>query len=804
MALYSYLWALLCRNQRVPKMKKLILLFAFVVGLGLSAMAQYCTPPHANSCDVDILIPSLGMQRASTFAPALPTACASTTTLYYAISGRPQDTLRLTEGVADTLLLTTTVEPGYDYSLWIDYNRNGVFEASEWTDLGRNLAANTAVRVRLLAPFGSAGATKARLRTRGANFGNDATDACTNFGTGVSYDFGVTIAGGVQCAGPLSSVNITGLAASVCAGDTVTLAFDGQLTSGGYTFLWQTSTDNGASWNPAVGASNSTSFRFPVAQFTAGTQFRLQVACAAAAGSEVNSAASTLTIKSANQCYCEPVHSAGCFETELLATLSAAGWAPVLPTVCTGFPSAYDLRSGDTLRLQQGVTATINGTTGDDDVSVSLWIDYNQNGQYEVGEYHDLTRLGGAGATRRAFTANIQVPANALAGYTSARVRTRISDLNGATDPCTSFGSGNSYDFSVLVSAGLPCTGTSVATITSTANLLCANNSTRLNATNYTPAVGLRGQWQSSTDNGTSWVALGGLDSLSFYNLSGARLNGQQLQVRFVLTCQGGSPGVSNVITLDPQTPTLCVCTPSNGTCIAADLTTQIFSVNQGFNLTLPTACTSAPNTGYFPIYGSRQDTLLVTIGQPFTFEWLPGGAETFSGSLYIDFNANGVFEPSEWTDLGRQVAGGTVSRAAVSVPATASGVVRGRFRTRYAPANVNINNDTSACTTYGSGHTYDFAVQFTTLTTLAQQSAASLKVYPNPGNGTFNLELPVAWQASNVVRIYDLAGKVVATPALSQLTDNVAQLKTNLPAGTYQLMVSTASGSFSRRLVVR
>ncbi len=78
-------------------------------------------------------------------------------------------------------------------SVWIDYDRNGVFDASEWI---QPYTAATSGTISVLIPANaSPGLTGMRVRSRNAGNANTATDACTGFGSGSTHDYAITIVG---------------------------------------------------------------------------------------------------------------------------------------------------------------------------------------------------------------------------------------------------------------------------------------------------------------------------------------------------------------------------------------------------------------------------------------------------------------------------------------------------------------------------------------------------------------------------------------------------------------------------------
>ena len=98
--------------------------------------------------------------------------------------------------------LTTNVLRGNTYTLsldasssitsvWIDYNRNGSFETSEWTQVWTDASTGS---VSITIPSNAkVGATKMRIRSRGSLNPNGSSDACSIFYSGVSQDYTITI-----------------------------------------------------------------------------------------------------------------------------------------------------------------------------------------------------------------------------------------------------------------------------------------------------------------------------------------------------------------------------------------------------------------------------------------------------------------------------------------------------------------------------------------------------------------------------------------------------------------------------------
>jgi hypothetical protein len=106
--------------------------------------------------------------------------------------------LTTTVNIGQTYPLTVTIDPLGIYSLttasvWIDFNRNGVYEVSEWFNAGINIPSGTSNTVNITIPVNALpGLTGMRIRTRG-NTLNNATYGCTYMGSGESEDYQVNI-----------------------------------------------------------------------------------------------------------------------------------------------------------------------------------------------------------------------------------------------------------------------------------------------------------------------------------------------------------------------------------------------------------------------------------------------------------------------------------------------------------------------------------------------------------------------------------------------------------------------------------
>jgi hypothetical protein len=84
-------------------------------------------------------------------------------------------------------------------SVWIDYNRDAVFQTTEHTQLWTSASSGT---VNITIPSNAIGGDVAmRVRTRGTGSPNGSTDACTAFFSGTTEDYTISIIGVADATG---------------------------------------------------------------------------------------------------------------------------------------------------------------------------------------------------------------------------------------------------------------------------------------------------------------------------------------------------------------------------------------------------------------------------------------------------------------------------------------------------------------------------------------------------------------------------------------------------------------------------
>ena len=119
---------------------------------------------------------------------------------------------------------------------------------------------------------------------------------------------------------------------------------------------------------------------------------------------------------------------------------------------------------------------------------------------------------------------------------------------------------------------------------------------------------------------------------------------------------------------------------------------------------------------------------------------------------------------------------------------------------------------------TYSTANTYNVCVTVTNdcgsdtdcesvtvdvLTGITEATLGSLLLYPNPSDGTFNLEISDHEGLANI-NVLDMAGRVVFTQTVSMTSNFKKTFSLNVAEGTYVLQLQTARGIVIRKLEIR
>ena len=171
----------------------------------------YCTPAYTNGTADGDLISNIVIQGTSLSNNSGSTPGGASYTYY---TGQPNYTAELQAGNSYDVEVTVGTFGNQNIAVWIDYNDNGAFEASE--RVGFTTAAiageGTATFTITLACNPPLGTHRMRVRDVFASAGNT-IDPCTLYGYGETEDYDVTVTSAVACPQP-SNLAVTSLTSS--------------------------------------------------------------------------------------------------------------------------------------------------------------------------------------------------------------------------------------------------------------------------------------------------------------------------------------------------------------------------------------------------------------------------------------------------------------------------------------------------------------------------------------------------------------------------------------------------------------
>ncbi|MFM7672862.1 MAG: GEVED domain-containing protein [Bacteroidota bacterium] len=395
---------------------------------------------------------------------------------------------------------------------------------------------------------------------------------------------------GGPCSGTPVPGNTLSTLSTACAGTNFTLSLQNCIPGTGVTYQWQSAASAAGPWTDIAGANASTLLR----NHSASTFYRCNVTCGGNTGS---STPVQVALTPASACYCIPGAS-NCTDNDVitrvrLSTLDNSSTCSVGPPA--GYTSYTTSVAAPIVYSGAANPITVNTPTVWSE-NVSVWIDYNQNGQFDAAEYTNVGSNAGNGGV---ITNNIAIPSSALTGVTRMRVRVRFgTGALTSAQACFAYTWGETEDYNVNIQ---PCVTGVFTTQPASTSITCGNN-----ATFSVAAAGslLTYTWQYRTSATAVWndVANGGLFSgatTSTLTLTGVpgTYNGYQ----FRALMRGGCTAVdfSSAATLtvnqivpvvNPASATICT-----GTVQALSLTnsvsapvTGVFAATSGLPLSIP------------------------------------------------------------------------------------------------------------------------------------------------------------------------------------------------------------------------
>jgi hypothetical protein len=505
-----------------------------------------------------------------------------------------------------------------------------------------------------------------------------------------------------------------------CPGQNINLSLNGASVGSGLTYQWQSSATSGGPWTNIAGATNG---GFSTTQSTP-TYYRCEVICSA--GTPSYSAQVFVDMNSFLNCYCnsaatvptadEEIYNVtlnGASTDAMYATTNAcANIAPGPGSILGGYSNFKTLPALTTVTTGQSVAFSVVQDECDGPTyfanGIGIWIDFDHNGSFaDPGEAVFIEQTTATGP--RTVNGTITIPITAMTGNTVMRVI--CAEGYSATSwtpiaPCLTYGYGETEDYLINIIAATPCAGTPDAgDALASASTVCPSAPVNLSLDSATVASGISYQWLSAPSASGPWTAITGANNSTYSAIISA-----DTYFACVLTCASSSASDTSTSVLVLSTPFFqCYCNTVNAGGAGSLMDNVAFGNggssfwNNNTSTTQPTASPyySAFTTGPDVIQGMDY-TMGVTIQAPLIYT----GAIV---SVWIDYDHSGSYEPTEWTQVGTNIASNTTGTVNITIPMTAmTGNTGMRVRSRGA---FNTNGPGDACTNMGSGETEDYVI---------------------------------------------------------------------------------------------
>ncbi|MEI8136874.1 MAG: GEVED domain-containing protein, partial [Bacteroidota bacterium] len=521
------------------------------------------------------------------------------------------------------------------------------------------------------------------------------------------------------CAGA-PSAGIVSPSSSICPNTTAVITNTSSNSFTGITYQWWQAPSAIGPWTNVTTGSGFNTQVLTTASLSTLTFYQLVITCTNSAQSASTAVTSVNPNNPANLCYCVlNLGGSGCTGDNItnvsIINTTFNNNSNCNTNATNGTYTQFPPSPSTTATLSAGVSYSLSVTTTANNIE-SVWIDFDQNGIYDPSEH---TQICLTSVPNIATVAVFNVPITASLGQTGMRVRSRgTGNPNGPTDPCTTFGSGETEDYVVTIVAGTPCAGNPAgnSAVASSTNV-CPGGSTNLSLANSYTVGGLIYQWSTATNSVGPYSSVIGATTSAFTatNLTVA------LWYQCVITCTNGPASTTATPVQILVGGSSCQCAAYCASAASSNFDDEIFNVNiSTLNNTSNCSQTGNPATSTLNLYSNYAGiiaspnlainsnyTLNVTVGQC--------NASAFVGgvTVYMDFNQNGSFgDPGEQVFVSASTlwaVAGTLVSTVITIPSNAS---LGTTRMRVIAEEGNTG--TADCASYTWGETEDYCINIT------------------------------------------------------------------------------------------
>ncbi|MBI3234362.1 MAG: hypothetical protein HYZ42_10035, partial [Bacteroidetes bacterium] len=166
-------------------------------------MIYYCEPVHATAC-ASGYIDGIKLGTINNTGTGCSSSYSNSWSNYYKSTVATQTTTL--RALNDYVLTFNNSNNAQKVAMWIDYDRNGIYDASEYSLVSSNVSANATATYTLSIPATvTTGVTGMRIRSIDSASSIGSGDACTSFASGETEDYRVTLVSPCNWVGGVST-----------------------------------------------------------------------------------------------------------------------------------------------------------------------------------------------------------------------------------------------------------------------------------------------------------------------------------------------------------------------------------------------------------------------------------------------------------------------------------------------------------------------------------------------------------------------------------------------------------------------
>jgi hypothetical protein len=630
--------------------------------------------------------------------------------------------------------------------VFIDYNHDGQFDTlNELAVSGMGNYNTLQGKVINSYPIIPSTALSGNTRMRVMLYENPFSTACIAAGgNGETEDYTVNIQTPTPCSGIPISGNAIADDSTVCTGAMFNLSLSGFPNTSGLNYQWQANGTN------ILGANNISYSDTLIAV----TTYRCIVTCANS-GQSATSSSVFISLNTYLDCYCK-IYPAAPYGTDI-GNVTVGGFSNGIASPITGNTNATnsytDFTNLSPITIASGISSyfKITGITvitfvNSINLTGKIFIDFNHDGAFDPITELVLNGTGNyTSPTGSQISTNYTIPSNALPGITRMRVMLYESNI---TSPCSTppFAYGETEDYLVNIQTSTPCSGSPIGgSALSSDTAVCSNTLFNLSLTGNSLNANISYQWYANSvllTNDTLDFILNQIQSVtsSYY---------------CAVTCNNsGITTNSNPVTVNMDIPANCICIPHFSNTCSNDEIIYV-SVNGVLNNS-GTLCPSAP---YHTVFTAP----ILTAKPGDTTECLfkHSGIYKHYINMWIDYNDDFTFSDSERVITNLKMSLGQADTNTEFVATADTGLHKLRVVQNYNIAYANPQ----ACGNYTYGETEDYTIYVSNSVVTQLQNknmdSKNLKIYPNPSNSIFYIEVPESIK-NYEVKVSDLLGRTV------------------------------------------